>query len=63
MVYFFLPKVKKLRRLGSAFSPEEAGSVDARAGEPASAPSAGKFSLGIHMFISFCDKQASITAT
>ena len=49
--YFFLPNVKKLRRLGSPFSPDDAGSVDARAGEPS--PPAGKFSLGIHMFISF----------
>ena len=52
LAYFFLPSVKKLRRLGSPFSPDDAGSVDARAGEPPSPPS-GKFSFGIHMFISF----------
>ena len=53
-VYFFLPSVKKLRRLGSPFSPDDAGSVDARVGEPPSAPD-GKFNRGIHMFISPCN--------
>ncbi len=57
-VYFFLPSVKKLRRLGSSLpSPlVVAGSVCARVGDVASAPDAALILL-IQPFISSCNNQ------
>ena len=56
--YFFLPRVKKLLRLGSSLRPSAlpAGSVMALVGDAASAPEA-ELNLLIQLFISPCNKK------